>query len=116
MASDNLELLGPMCLRDEPRFGIPLQTLSNVETWVPSSIVCRVKSISGTGFFRLTARIAFWIFWVFSSAVLSESAIGWDVGGEIIVFEQAVQLRFFLVAAHTIETKRVYGTGADCVE
>jgi hypothetical protein len=36
----------------------PLQTRSSVFTWVPSSIVCRVKSISGTGFLFRTARIA----------------------------------------------------------
>jgi hypothetical protein len=30
---------------------IPLQTLSIVLTWLPSSIVCKVKSISGIGFF-----------------------------------------------------------------
>lgn len=31
-------------------------TLSIVDTWVPSSIVCKVKSISGTGFLSVTAR------------------------------------------------------------
>jgi hypothetical protein len=35
---------------------VPLQTLSRVDTWVPSSIVCSVKSISGTGFLCSTAR------------------------------------------------------------
>lgn len=35
---------------------IPLHTLSCVDTCVPSSIVCKVKSISGTGFFSVTAR------------------------------------------------------------
>lgn len=37
---------------------IPLHTLSIVLTWLPSSIVCRVKSISGTGFFWWMARKA----------------------------------------------------------
>ena len=35
---------------------VPLQTLSCVLTWVLSSIVCSVKSISGIGFFSCTAR------------------------------------------------------------
>src|ERR1700753_1002126 len=37
---------------------LPLQTRSVVFTWVPSSMVCRVKSISGGGFLFLTARMA----------------------------------------------------------
>jgi hypothetical protein len=36
----------------------PLQTRSSVLTWVPSSMVCKVKSVSGGGFLFLTARIA----------------------------------------------------------
>ena len=36
----------------------PLQTLSMVLTWLPSSMVCKVKSISGAGFFSLKARRA----------------------------------------------------------
>lgn len=41
------------------QYDIPLHTRSRVDTWVPSSMVCRVKSISGIGFFSLTARMAF---------------------------------------------------------
>jgi hypothetical protein len=37
---------------------IPLHTLSIVLTWVPSSMVCSVKSISGTGRLLVTARTA----------------------------------------------------------
>lgn len=37
---------------------LPLQTRSRVLTCVPSSMVCRVKSISGRGFFSFTARMA----------------------------------------------------------
>ena len=35
----------------------PLQTRSCVVTCVPSSMVCKVKSISGTGFFSRIALI-----------------------------------------------------------
>lgn len=44
--------LKPLCK------AIPLHTRSVVLTWEPSSMVCRVKSISGAGFFCLTARMA----------------------------------------------------------
>lgn len=48
---------------------IPLQTRSSVDTWDPSSMVCSVKSISGGGFFSLTARIAFSSFWLLSRTI-----------------------------------------------
>ena len=35
---------------------LPFTTRSVVDTWVPSSMVCKVKSISGTGGFSVTAR------------------------------------------------------------
>jgi membrane-bound inhibitor of C-type lysozyme len=37
---------------------VPLQTRSLVLTWLPSSMVCKLKSISGSGFFSWTARMA----------------------------------------------------------
>lgn len=40
----------------ESRLRSPLHTLSCVLTVLPSSVVCKVKSISGTGFLSLTAR------------------------------------------------------------
>lgn len=45
-------------------FDAPLHTLSMVLTWVPSSIVWMVKSISGTGFFSWMARMALSTCWV----------------------------------------------------
>lgn len=53
--------------------GVPLMTRSSVLTCVPSSMVCRVKSISGTGFFWLTARTAFWMYWSLFIGVSGDS-------------------------------------------
>jgi hypothetical protein len=42
--------------REATETALPLTTRSIVETCVLSSMVCNVKSISGTGFFSCTAR------------------------------------------------------------
>lgn len=44
-------------VRETLTLSVPLHTLSCVLTCEPSSIVCKVKSISGTGFFSCTARM-----------------------------------------------------------
>ena len=55
---------------------IPLQTRSCVLTWVPSSMVCRVKSISGTGFFCWTARMALSMYDCWSTSCWLFSMLG----------------------------------------
>jgi hypothetical protein len=55
---------------------VPLQTRSIVLTWVPSSMVCSVKSISGSGFFSWTARMALSMYLVWSKGCWLLSMVG----------------------------------------